>query len=145
MILKEENRKSNGEISSKKRYQNVAYADHYDGARYQTLWAQLKNKQTHQTLMKALAFIEPGSTIIDLPCGTGRFGSFLSGLGFRWIGSDISAEMMGSLRKRRRETPGSWAMSDPMRRSFLSETRVSIASSPFASCRISRRMSNTML
>ncbi|WDT76137.1 MAG: methyltransferase domain-containing protein [Candidatus Manganitrophus sp.] len=79
---------------AKMRYQDSAYAGHYDGARYQTRWAQFKNKQTHQTLMKALAFLEPGSTIIDLPCGTGRFGAFLSGLGFRWIGSDISAQMM---------------------------------------------------
>lgn len=81
--------------TAKKRYQNVAYADHYDGARYRSLWGQFKNKQTHQTLTKALASLEPGSTIVDLPCGTGRFGSFLSGLGFRWIGSDISAQMMG--------------------------------------------------
>lgn len=79
---------------AKKRYQNKSVAGHYDEARYQSLWGQLKNRQTHATLAKALSFLPSRSTIIDIPCGTGRFGEFVSGLGHHWIGADISAEMM---------------------------------------------------
>ncbi|MBI3802808.1 MAG: methyltransferase domain-containing protein [Nitrospirae bacterium] len=86
--------------TAKKRYQNTAVAGRYDRDRYQSIWGQLKNKQTHATLAKALASLPPQSTVVDIPCGTGRFGAFLSDLGHRWIGSDISAEMMSFSQKK---------------------------------------------
>ncbi len=91
---------------AKKRYQNKEYADHYDRARYYSILGKLKNQQTHATLAKALAYLEPKSTIVDIPCGTGRFGPYLTSLGYNWIGSDISAEMMSWSQKKLNGTKG---------------------------------------
>lgn len=92
--------------TAKKRYQNRAVAGRYDQLRYQSLWGQFKNRQTHATLAKALSFLPPQSTIIDIPCGTGRFGAFVSDLGHRWIGSDISAEMMACSQEKLKGSSG---------------------------------------
>src|SRR6185295_11094360 len=45
-------------------------------------------------IRKALALTSGVKTIVDLPCGTGRFTGHLARAGYEVVGSDISAEMM---------------------------------------------------
>ena len=45
-------------------------------------------------IQKALALTDGVKTIVDLPCGTGRFTGHLARAGYEVVGSDISVEMM---------------------------------------------------
>ena len=67
-------------------------------------------------IQKALALAEGVKTIVDLPCGTGRFTGHLASAGYQVVGSDISIEMMHQAAKLRRHTTTSRATCVPMRR-----------------------------
>lgn len=85
---------------ARKRYQNRAYAAHYDRARYGGILGRIKNWNTLTTIDKTLKNLEEGSLILDVPCGTGRLAPLVLQNGFRWLGADISFEMMEVAREK---------------------------------------------
>ncbi len=46
-----------------------------------------------------LGTLNPGASVLDCPCGTGRFTPLITQLGFRYTGADISVAMMNEARK----------------------------------------------
>lgn len=78
----------------KTKYKDEKYAKSYDGKRYGGIFKGLKHWNTYQTVGKALSRLPQGAVIFDLPCGTGRFAGLCTSRGLRWIGADISREMM---------------------------------------------------
>lgn len=85
---------------ARKRYQSKSYAQHYDKARYGGILGRIKNWNTLNTIEKALKSLEKGSLILDIPCGTGRLSPLVLQNGFRWLGADISYEMMEVAREK---------------------------------------------
>lgn len=88
------------EYPARKRYQSKSYAAHYDHARYGGILGRIKNWNTLSTIGKALKEIGKGSSMLDVPCGTGRLAPLVLENGFRWIGADISFEMMEVAREK---------------------------------------------
>ena len=83
----------------KKSYQSVNVADRYDNKRFrESQRKQLLNRQLMTALTGVLNYIKTNGCkvdlVFDMPCGTGRaFSTFLN-KGIRFIGADISKEMM---------------------------------------------------
>lgn len=82
------------EYRAKDGYRDVKTASDYDLRRYVSLHGRLKNWTKKRAIAKGLSFIGPIRTVVDIPCGTGRFCDLLSERGLGVIGADISHEMM---------------------------------------------------
>ena len=48
----------------------------------------------HEWVGRVLELIAPGATVLDAPCGTGRFFALITGAGMRVVGVDQSAGML---------------------------------------------------
>jgi ubiquinone/menaquinone biosynthesis C-methylase UbiE len=70
-------------------------AEDYDFHRFSTPERQKRNTRKWAAIQKALSFTTGVRTILDLPCGTGRFTGALARAGYEIVGSDISLEMLG--------------------------------------------------
>jgi len=89
------------DYSYKKRfYQSGTVADDYDFHRWGSPQRARRNRAKWKTILAALAQTEGVGTILDLPCGTGRFTDRLVECGYQVIGSDISLEMMQQANRR---------------------------------------------
>jgi len=89
------------DYSYKKRfYQSGEVADDYDFHRWGSPQRAKRNLAKWRTILKALSETEGVGSIVDLPCGTGRFTDRLVECGYQVIGSDISLEMMQQAQKR---------------------------------------------
>jgi ubiquinone/menaquinone biosynthesis C-methylase UbiE len=75
-------------------YRSDQVADDYDFHRFSTPERQKRNARKWAAIRRALAQTSGVRTILDLPCGTGRFTGALAREGFGVIGSDISFEML---------------------------------------------------
>lgn len=75
-------------------YRSDSVAEDYDFHRFSTPERQKRNARKWAAIRKALAFTTGVRTILDLPCGTGRFTGALAREGFELVGSDISLEML---------------------------------------------------
>jgi ubiquinone/menaquinone biosynthesis C-methylase UbiE len=91
--------KQHGYEYKKQFYQSSEVAAAYDEHRFRTPKRQRRNARKWAAIQKALALASGIKTIVDLPCGTGRFTGHLARAGFEVVGSDISAEMMGQAAK----------------------------------------------
>jgi ubiquinone/menaquinone biosynthesis C-methylase UbiE len=91
--------KQHGYEYKKQFYQSSEVAADYDEHRFRTPARQRRNARKWAAIQKALALANGVKTIVDLPCGTGRFTGHLARAGFEVVGSDISAEMMGQAAK----------------------------------------------
>jgi ubiquinone/menaquinone biosynthesis C-methylase UbiE len=91
--------KQHGYEYKKQFYQSSEVAADYDEHRFRTPKRQRRNARKWAAIQKALALANGVKTIVDLPCGTGRFTGHLARAGFEVVGSDISAEMMGQAAK----------------------------------------------
>src|SRR3954468_13324248 len=76
-------------------YRSSQVADDYDFHRFSTPERQKRNARKWAAIQKALSLTTGVRTILDLPCGTGRFTGALARSGYEIIGSDISMEMLG--------------------------------------------------
>lgn len=85
---------TNKEYTARESYRNIGKASSYDEIRYKGIHGRLKNWTKKRAISKGLSFIGPIESILDLPCGTGRFYSFLCRKGYSVFGADISREMM---------------------------------------------------
>jgi SAM-dependent methyltransferase len=75
-------------------YRSDSVAEDYDFHRFSTPERQKRNVRKWAAIRKALAQTTGVRTILDLPCGTGRFTGALAREGFEVVGSDISLEML---------------------------------------------------
>ena len=75
-------------------YRSSSVAEDYDFHRFSTPERQKRNRRKWAAITKALREATGVRTILDLPCGTGRFTGALAREGFEIIGSDISMEML---------------------------------------------------
>jgi len=87
-------------------YRDVEVATHYDDERFAGGHKERRNRRKWAAIRKALAGADSVRSVLDLPCGTGRFTGHLVGEGYRVAGSDISVEMMGVARARLGTTVG---------------------------------------
>jgi len=86
--------KEHGYAYKKQFYQSSEVAADYDEHRFRTPKRMRRNARKWSAIQKALAMAEGTKTVVDLPCGTGRFTGHLAGSGYQVVGSDISIEMM---------------------------------------------------
>ena len=86
--------KQHGYEYKKQFYQSSEVAADYDEHRFRTPKRQRRNARKWAAIQKALALTSGVKTIVDLPCGTGRFTGNLARAGYQVVGSDISMEMM---------------------------------------------------
>jgi ubiquinone/menaquinone biosynthesis C-methylase UbiE len=75
-------------------YRDTDVAAEYDKRRFTTPARQRRNLRKWRAIQKALAETTGVHTVLDLPCGTGRFTGDLARQGYLVVGSDISFEMM---------------------------------------------------
>ncbi len=75
-------------------YRSESVADDYDFHRFSSPERQKRNARKWAAIRKALAATTGVRTILDLPCGTGRFTGALAREGYEIVGSDISLEML---------------------------------------------------
>jgi ubiquinone/menaquinone biosynthesis C-methylase UbiE len=86
--------KQHGYAYKKQFYQSSEVAADYDEHRFRTPKRMRRNARKWNAIQKALALADGVKTVVDLPCGTGRFTGHLARAGYEVIGSDISVEMM---------------------------------------------------
>lgn len=87
-------------------YQDQAVAEDYDFHRWGSRKRARRNVREWRTILAALELTEGVRTVLDLPCGTGRFTAPLAGRGYRVIGSDISLEMMRVAKQKGSDSEG---------------------------------------
>ena len=75
-------------------YRSDSVAEDYDFHRFSSPERQKRNVRKWAAIRKALAQTTGVRTLLDLPCGTGRFTGALAREGFEVVGSDISLEML---------------------------------------------------
>jgi len=80
---------------SRPEYHQSDYAQRYDNR-----WAGTKakrDKRKQVALRQALAALDvnpSGVTLLDIPCGTGRFAGFLTEMGISYVGADLAEAMV---------------------------------------------------
>lgn len=75
-------------------YKNVETARNYDKERFANLPGRVFDALEKRTLRRAFRDVPGESTVVDVPCGTGRLAEALLGFGYTVTGVDISAEML---------------------------------------------------
>lgn len=78
-------------------YQDKNVAETYFDKRFTSAKGQRQHKGLESALELALAGLPGIRQVLDLPCGTGRFTSFLTEKGYRYVGVDVSKEMLDVL------------------------------------------------
>lgn len=81
-------------------YKDVPVAERYDRERFSSLAGRVFNALERQTIRRAFRGVPPHATVLDLPCGTGRFAEVLLDEGFKVVGVDISAAMLAVARRK---------------------------------------------
>ena len=75
-------------------YKEVAVAERYDRERFSSFPGRVFNALEKYNMRKAFRAVPRDQTVLDLPCGTGRFSEVLLEEGFKVIGIDISQAML---------------------------------------------------
>ena len=81
-------------------YKEIAVAERYDRERFSRLSGRVFNALEKYHMRRAFKRISRNATIMDLPCGTGRFAEVLLEEGFKVVGIDISAAMLEVARRK---------------------------------------------
>lgn len=87
-------------------YQEIAIAERYDRDRFSSISGRIFNALEKACIRKAFRQIFPAATIVDVPCGTGRFAEVLLEQGFRVVGVDISSAMLEVARRKLKRFEG---------------------------------------
>src|SRR5512138_3481055 len=77
--------KQHGYEYKKQFYQSSEVAADYDEHRFRTPKRMRRNARKWAAIQKALALTEGVKTIVDLPCGTGRFTGHLARSGYEVV------------------------------------------------------------
>ena len=75
-------------------YRDPDVATHYDAERFVGRSKKRRNRRKWAAIQRALAETDGVRSILDIPCGTGRFTGHLVGEEYSVVGGDISFEMM---------------------------------------------------
>jgi SAM-dependent methyltransferase len=75
-------------------YRSPSVAADYDFHRFGTPERQRRNARKWAAIVRALDYVGDVRSILDLPCGTGRFTGALARRGHEVVGSDIALEMI---------------------------------------------------
>ena len=78
----------------KYRYRDEQVARKYDEIRFGAGERQRLDLATRKSLSHALRFLSDGDAVLDLPAGTGRFTDLCVRRKLRYVGGDISREML---------------------------------------------------
>lgn len=82
----------------------ASYRDPELVARYDERWRGLRgpgrDRRKQRAILRALASLPPVESVLDVPCGTGRFSWFLPSLGLRYLGGDASLAMLAEARRK---------------------------------------------
>lgn len=81
-------------------YQSKQVASEYDKVRFSSLAGRVFNRWEQRSIVKCFASVARGSTIADVPCGTGRIAGALLAAGYRVHGMDIAGAMLQVARQR---------------------------------------------
>ncbi|MGH7013380.1 MAG: class I SAM-dependent methyltransferase [Stellaceae bacterium] len=81
-------------------YQDASVAANYDRVRFSGVAGRLFNFLDRRAVRRALADLPAGSTLADMPCGTGRLAEVALALGLVVHGIDIAPEMLAVARRR---------------------------------------------
>lgn len=75
-------------------YRSKEVADDYDFHRMGTSERRRRNAAKWAAIRQALRYTRKVRTVLDIPCGTGRFTGDIADLGYRVVGADVSLEMI---------------------------------------------------
>lgn len=89
----------------KRFYQSSEVASDYDFHRFGSPERQRRNARKWKMIERALTHAGAIRTVLDLPCGTGRFTGHLARAGYEVVGSDIAIEMMQVAARQLAATP----------------------------------------
>jgi SAM-dependent methyltransferase len=90
--------KQDGYDYKKQFYQSDEVAADYDQHRFTTPRRQRRNRREWEAVRRALGRAEGVHTVLDMPCGTGRFTGHLAREGHGVVAADISVPMMRQAR-----------------------------------------------
>jgi len=82
------------EYRARLHYQDGEVVEGYEAKRFSGLSGWLRTRMEKRAVSKALDYLEDGSLILDLPCGTGRFATLLSAHRMQMVQADISWQMI---------------------------------------------------
>lgn len=89
-------------LAPEERAKLALYRDQLVAASYDQRWrggrGRARDQRKQRALATALALLGPAKTILDVPCGTGRFTGFLSAAGLEYTGGDASLAMLTQAR-----------------------------------------------
>jgi len=88
------------DYKAKDHYQDERIVEGYEKKRFSGLSGWLRDRLEKRAIKKALRGVVPGSKILDMPCGTGRFSRLLQTGKNEVVHADISLEMLDFARKR---------------------------------------------
>jgi len=114
-----------GDYAFKKRfYRDPAVALDYDFHRFGSGRRARRNARKWRTILAALKRTTGVETVLDLPCGTGRFTGHLAVRGLQVVGCDISREMMQVARDKTSSVDGvrGYLQSDAERLPFRTDS-----------------------
>jgi ubiquinone/menaquinone biosynthesis C-methylase UbiE len=75
-------------------YRSAEVAEDYDFHRFGSRDRRRRNAAKWAAISQALRYTRKVKTVLDIPCGTGRFTGDIANLGYRVVGSDVSYEMI---------------------------------------------------
>lgn len=81
-------------------YKNDQIAENYDKSRFNSMAGRIFERLEKNSIRKAFRDLPRGSTIVDVPCGTGRLAEVLLEDGFKVVGMDISPNMLAQAQKK---------------------------------------------
>lgn len=93
---------------AQRRYEVADRAERYDDRRERGVVRQVRERWMRRLLGRALAGLPAGSSVLDLPCGTGRFTGWLTERGYRVLSADRAERMLAEAR--RKGGPGQLAL-----------------------------------
>jgi ubiquinone/menaquinone biosynthesis C-methylase UbiE len=84
------------EFKARNVYKNNEVVKQYDHLRFSSLKGRLTDWLEKTAIKRAIikASLQPGATILDIPCGTGRVSCLLAGKNYYIVSSDISISMV---------------------------------------------------
>jgi ubiquinone/menaquinone biosynthesis C-methylase UbiE len=89
-------------LAPEERAKLALYRDQLVAASYDQRWrggrGRARDQRKQRAIATALALLGPAKTILDVPCGTGRFTGFLSAAGLEYSGGDASLAMLTQAR-----------------------------------------------
>lgn len=88
------NRSNDRNWDATQHYKNVTVAKDYDRVRFSSLAGRVFNSQEKRIIQECFQDLPRHTTILDIPCGTGRLAEALLESGLKVYGADISVEML---------------------------------------------------